>query len=177
MKNRQILLRRRPTGLLQPNDTELVRSLAPEPADGEALVRTTYVGIDAAVRTWLMNQPGYLPPVKLGEVIRAAGVGEVVASRCAPYAVGDVSFSPHDRSVVAGVRTELDAVPAAAERPGQTAVALALAAILDDSKHVPTQPAAPRQLVAMLGTLSKQARQRGKLTAVKSMTTSRRCAD
>jgi NADPH-dependent curcumin reductase CurA len=71
-------------------DTELVSSPAPEPADGEALVRTTYVGIDAAARTWLDDQPGYLPPVQLGEVIRAAGIGEVVASRCDAYAVGDV---------------------------------------------------------------------------------------
>ncbi|OBJ69964.1 NADP-dependent oxidoreductase [Mycobacterium sp. 1274756.6] len=88
--NRQVLLRRRPTGLVDPDDTELVTAPAPEPADGEALVRTTYVGIDAAVRTWLNDQPGYLPPVQLGEVIRAAGIGEVVASRCAAYAVGDV---------------------------------------------------------------------------------------
>lgn len=88
--NRQIVLRRRPTGLLRPGDTELVTSAAPEPADGEALVRNTYVGIDAAVRTWLNDQPGYLPPVQLGEVIRAAGIGEVVATRCDAYSVGDV---------------------------------------------------------------------------------------
>jgi NADPH-dependent curcumin reductase CurA len=90
LMNRQILLRRRPIGLVKPDDTELVTGLAPEPADGEALLRTTYVGIDAAARTWLDDQPGYLPPVQLGEVIRAAGIGEVVASRCDAYAVGDV---------------------------------------------------------------------------------------
>lgn len=88
--NRQIVLRRRPTGLVQPEDTELITTPAPEPAEGEALVRTTYVGIDAAARTWLNDQPGYLPPVALGEVIRAAGIGEVVASRCDAYTVGDV---------------------------------------------------------------------------------------
>jgi NADPH-dependent curcumin reductase CurA len=88
--NRQILLRRRPTGLVQPGDTELVSAPAPVPGDGEALLRTTYVGMDAAVRTWLDGQPGYLPPVELGEVIRAAGIGEVVESRCEAYAVGDV---------------------------------------------------------------------------------------
>jgi NADPH-dependent curcumin reductase CurA len=88
--NRQIVLRRRPTGLVAPQDTELRELPAPEPAEGEALLRTTYVGIDAAVRTWLNDQPGYLPPVGLGEVIRAAGIGEVVASRCDAYAVGDV---------------------------------------------------------------------------------------
>jgi NADPH-dependent curcumin reductase CurA len=90
LNNRRILLRRRPTGLVQSGDTELVTSPAPEPADGEALVRTTYVGIDAAARTWLNDQPGYLPPVQLGEVIRAAGIGEVVVTRCDAYTVGDV---------------------------------------------------------------------------------------
>ncbi len=88
--NRQIVLRHRPAGLLGPADTELVVAPAPEPAEGEALLRTTYVGIDAAARTWLNDQPGYLPPVQLGEVIRAAGIGEVVASRCDAYTVGDV---------------------------------------------------------------------------------------
>ena len=90
LTNRQIVLRRRPTGLVQPDDTELITSPAPEPAEGEALLRNTYVGIDAAVRTWLNDQPSYLPPVQLGEVIRAAGIGEVVESRCDAYAVGDV---------------------------------------------------------------------------------------
>ena len=90
LTNRQIVLRRRPTGPVAPDDTELIAVPAPEPAEGEALLRTTYVGIDAAARTWLNDQRGYLPPVQLGEVIRAAGIGEVVASRYDTYAVGDV---------------------------------------------------------------------------------------
>lgn len=88
--NRQIVLRRRPHGLVEPADAALVTAPAPRPADGEALLRTTYVGLDAAVRTWLNDQPGYLPPVALGEVIRAAGVGEVVESRCDAYRIGDI---------------------------------------------------------------------------------------
>lgn len=88
--NRQIVLRRRPTGLVALGDTELISSPAPRPAEGEALLRTTYIGLDAAVRTWLNDQPGYLPPVGIGEVIRAAGVGEVVESRCPAYQVGDI---------------------------------------------------------------------------------------
>ncbi len=72
-ENRQVLLRRRPNGLVVPEDTELVGTAAPEPADGEALVRVTYLGIDAAARTWLDDAPGYLPPVQIGEVVRAAG--------------------------------------------------------------------------------------------------------
>lgn len=88
--NRQIILRRRPRGLLDPADTETITSAAPPIADGEALLRVTYIGLDAAVRTWLNDQPGYLPPVALGEVIRSAGIGEVVESRCGVYKVGDI---------------------------------------------------------------------------------------
>jgi hypothetical protein len=86
--------------------------------------------------------------------------------------VGSPPMSSDHSSVVAAVRDELGAAPAAAERPGLAAVALALAAILDDSKHVAVQPAAARQLVAILGTLSKRTQRRGKLAVVKSMTTS-----
>lgn len=90
LTNRQIVLRRRPRGLVAPGDTELVAVPAPRPDEGEALLRTTYIGMDAAVRTWLDDRPGYLPPVGIGEVIRAAGVGEVVETRCTAYQVGDI---------------------------------------------------------------------------------------
>ena len=49
-------------------------------------------------------------------------------------------ISSPDGSVVAAVRAELGPAPAAAERPGLTAVALALAAILDGPQHVAVQP-------------------------------------
>ncbi|MDZ7675850.1 MAG: NADP-dependent oxidoreductase [Acidimicrobiales bacterium] len=88
--NRQVILRRRPQGLVQPDDVEIVDAPMPEIGDDEALVRTTYVGIDAAVRTWLDGEGGYLPPLELGEPVRAGGVGVVVDSRCDAYEVGDV---------------------------------------------------------------------------------------
>ena len=87
-----------------------------------------------------------------------------------PNVVHSRPTSAQDGSVVAAVHGELDASAAAAERPGLAAAALALAAILDDPQHVAVQPAAARQLVAILGTLSKRARGRGKLAVVKSMT-------
>ena len=85
--------------------------------------------------------------------------------------------SSHDGSVVAAVRAELDGAPAAVERPGLAAVALALAAILDSPQHVAVQPAAARQLAAILSTLWKRTRRRGKLAVVKSMTTSGQSTD
>lgn len=114
--NRQVLLRRRPNGLLKPGDTEVVSSPVPEPAEGEALLRTTYVGIDAAARTWLDDQPSYLPPVQLGEVIRAAGIGEVVSSRCPAYAVGDVVTTLTGFQEYAIIRDDLFSTPI----PGET---------------------------------------------------------
>ncbi len=84
---------------------------------------------------------------------------------------GSDADSSGDGPVVAGVQAELDAASAAAERPGLAAIALALAAILDEPKHVAAQPAAARQLVAVLNTLAKRISRRGKLALVKSMTT------
>ena len=116
LTNRQILLRHRPSGLVQPTDTELVTAAAPELAEGEALLRTTSVGLDAAVRTWLDDQPGYLPPVQLGEVIRAAGIGEVVESRCAAFAKGDIVTTLTGFQDYAIIRDDIFSTPI----PGET---------------------------------------------------------
>lgn len=124
LTNRQIVLRRRPHGLVAAEDTELVTTPAPEPAAGEALVRTTYVGVDAAVRTWLDDQPGYLPPVGLGEVIRAAGIGEVIETRCPAYAVGDIVTTLTGFQEYTTVRDDLftTPVPGSGDRVDQLAV-------------------------------------------------------
>src|SRR5262245_5744681 len=79
--NRQILLRRRPEGLVQRDDFESVDGTRPEPGDGEALVRTDWPGIDATVRSWLSKAEGYIPPVERGEVVRCSGIGTVLRSR------------------------------------------------------------------------------------------------
>lgn len=55
-----------------------------------------------------------------------------------PSVVDSPPVSSLDGSVAAAVRAELDAAPAAVERPGLRAVALALAEILDDKRHVAT---------------------------------------
>ena len=51
--NRQVRLLERPTGLVSDGDFELVETPIPELADGEALMRTIYLGMDATVRTRL----------------------------------------------------------------------------------------------------------------------------
>lgn len=110
-QNRQVLLRRRPNGLVSPDDTEMVTVPATVPAEGEALLRTTYVGIDAAARTWLDGEPGYLPPLELGEVVRVAGIGEVVESRCDAYKVGDLVTTLTGLQDYAIIRDDLFSTP------------------------------------------------------------------
>ena len=143
--NRQIVLRRRPTGLVAPDDVELIDAPAPNLAEGEALVRTTYIGMDAAARTWLDDQPGYLPPVQIGEVIRGAGIGEVVESRCPAYAVGDeigtvtkgpigltdeIAFVPNGRaSVAVGVTDDRTGSHSAVDLVKAAVAALVLAVV------------------------------------------------
>ena len=91
--NHQLRLARRPTGLVTPDDFEPATGPLPELADGEALMRTIYLGMDATVRTWLNRGEGYLPAVAIGEVVRCSGIGRVVATRCPAYEVGDVAYS------------------------------------------------------------------------------------
>ena len=91
--NRQIVLRRRPQGLVDPSsDLETVERPMPEPGEGEALIRTRYLGLDATVRSWLDEGEGYLPPVQIGEVVRCSGIGEIVASRSDRLPVGTIAY-------------------------------------------------------------------------------------
>ena len=86
--NRRFLLRERPTGRIDDRTFELVEEPVPVIGEGEALVRTRWISLDPANRAWLNDTPTYLPPVAIGDVMRASGVGEVVASNSPDYPVG-----------------------------------------------------------------------------------------
>jgi NADPH-dependent curcumin reductase CurA len=88
--NRRFLLRERPTGRIGPNTFELVQGPVPEIGDGEALVRVEWISLDPTNRTWINDTPTYLPPVGIGEVMRAGGLGRVVESKNPNYSVGQV---------------------------------------------------------------------------------------
>ncbi|OBH12479.1 NADP-dependent oxidoreductase [Mycobacterium sp. E1747] len=88
VRNRRFLLRERPTGRIGPDTFELTEEAIPELGDGEALVRVNWISLDPTNRMWINDTPTYLPPVGIGEVMRAAGIGEVVASKSSTYAVG-----------------------------------------------------------------------------------------
>ncbi len=103
MTNRHIVLAQRPTGMVEDGTTRLQEEPVPQPGPGEALVAVRYLSIDPTIRTWMDDAPGYLPPIGLGETVRGAGVGEVVASNSDRYSVGDlvVGFTGWQDYVVA----------------------------------------------------------------------------
>ena len=79
----------RPVGLPTPSDWQIGDEPAPSPADGEFLVRVEYLSVDPAMRTWMNAGRSYVPPVEIGEVMRAAGIGRVIDSQHPDFAVGD----------------------------------------------------------------------------------------
>ncbi|OBA60486.1 NADP-dependent oxidoreductase [Mycobacterium sp. 1100029.7] len=89
-RNRRFLLRERPSGRIGPDTFELSEEAVPEIKDGEALVRVDWISLDPTNRTWINDTPTYLPPVGIGEVMRAGGLGEVVASKNPSYSVGQL---------------------------------------------------------------------------------------
>ena len=79
-KNRQYRLAARPVGIPKPSDFELAEAAVGSPGEGEVLVRVLYASMDPAMRGWITDRPSYVPPVAIGEVMRALGIGEVVSS-------------------------------------------------------------------------------------------------
>jgi NADPH-dependent curcumin reductase CurA len=90
--NRRIVLAARPVGMIDADTVKMEHGPAPVPGDGEALVRVRYLSIDPTTRTWMNDAPGYLPPIGIGDVIRGAGIGEVVTSNSDRYRAGDLVF-------------------------------------------------------------------------------------
>lgn len=87
--NRRLLLRRRPKGLPRHEDFDLVREPLGEPAADELIVRNHYASLDPAIRGWLDDAPSYMPPIALGEAVRATTIGRVHASANPDFTVGD----------------------------------------------------------------------------------------
>ncbi|MCS3468285.1 NADPH-dependent curcumin reductase CurA [Pseudomonas sp. JUb42] len=87
--NRQFLLARRPVGQASREDFTFKEVPVAEPADGQVLLKNRYLSLDPAMRGWMNDSKSYIAPVALGDVMRALGVGEVIASKHPQFAVGD----------------------------------------------------------------------------------------
>jgi NADPH-dependent curcumin reductase CurA len=87
--NHQYRLASRPNGLPTRANWSATEEAVKRPGDGEFLVKTLYISLDPAMRAWLNEGRSYIPPVGIGEVMRAGAIGRVVESKHPKFAVGD----------------------------------------------------------------------------------------
>jgi len=90
--NRQIVLAELPEGKLSPEHFRLTEAAVPTPEDGEVLVKTLYVSLDAANRAWMQGAT-YRSALKAGDVMAGGALAEVVESRAEGLAPGDLVFA------------------------------------------------------------------------------------
>jgi NADPH-dependent curcumin reductase CurA len=89
LTNHQVRLAARPQGEAKRSDWSFTNEPVAEPLEGGVLVKVLYLSLDPAMRGWMNEGKSYIAPVGLGEVMRAGGVGKVVASKNPKFAVGD----------------------------------------------------------------------------------------
>jgi NADPH-dependent curcumin reductase CurA len=86
--NHQVRLASRPLGLPTDANWQLTQEPLTAPGAGGVLVKTLALSLDPAMRGWMNEGKSYIPPVALGEVMRAGGVGVVAASDSPGFDIG-----------------------------------------------------------------------------------------
>jgi NADPH-dependent curcumin reductase CurA len=76
--------------MVGPENFEYQEAPIPTPGDGEVLVRNLYLSFDPTQRGWMEGRESYMPPVQLGEPMRAGSVGQVAESNHPDFAAGDL---------------------------------------------------------------------------------------
>lgn len=85
---RQITIARRPVGMPDEETWAVVETAVPTPGDGEFVVAVDHISLDPTMRGWLRDRRSYLPPLQIGDVMRALGTGVVIDSRHPGFGVG-----------------------------------------------------------------------------------------
>ncbi|ETI24602.1 hypothetical protein G647_03971 [Cladophialophora carrionii CBS 160.54] len=91
--HKAVILAKRPKDNIIPGETFKLVSDNPTPSasdlkDGEVLFETNYLSIDPAMRGWLNDTRSYIPPVKIGEIMRSGAIGTVKASKSSKFPAG-----------------------------------------------------------------------------------------
>jgi NADPH-dependent curcumin reductase CurA len=120
LSNHQIRLASRPVGLPSSANWQATAEPVTGPVPGGVLLKTLALSLDPAMRGWMNEGKSYIPPVALGEVMRAGGVGRVIASDNPGFAVGDAV------SAGFGVQQYLNLAPADFKRAGLVKIDLGM---------------------------------------------------
>lgn len=130
--SRQVRLAQRPTGPIDEHTFELVEAEVPALEDGQFLVQVDHLSLDPAMRGWLNDVRSYVPPVGIGEVMRAGATGTVTESRHPDFAEGEAvtgmfgvtEYAVSDGRGVTRIDTDVASAPTwlgALGMPGMTA--------------------------------------------------------
>ncbi len=118
LTNHQVRLASRPVGLPTQANWSFTSEPVAEPPEGGVTLKTLALSLDPAMRGWMNDGKSYIPPVAIGEVMRAGGVGRVIASGSPAFAVGD------HVSAVFGVQEYITLSPAEMKRNTVTKIDL-----------------------------------------------------
>lgn len=100
---------RYPVGAPVAGDFAVIDEVEPAIADGEVRVRVRALGMDPAVRMRMAVVSRMGPPMALGVAVGGRGVGRVLESRAAGFAMGDLvggELGWREQAVVAGAALE-----------------------------------------------------------------------
>ncbi len=89
LTNHQFRLAARPVGLPKRSDFQYTEEPVRDPGAGQILVKILYMSLDPAMRGWMNEGKSYIPPVVIGDVMRAGAIGKVIASQNPGFAEGD----------------------------------------------------------------------------------------
>jgi len=148
-QSRDVQLAKRPVGMPQDDDFEVVETAVPQPTTGQIQVRNLCMSVDPYMRGRMVDRKSYVPPFQIGETLTGGSIGVVEASEHADFQVGDHVESMYgwreaftaDAAGITNLGAKLDA-PASAYlgvlgMPGMTAyVGLLGAAELKDGETV-----------------------------------------
>ena len=130
--NRKFKLAQRPIGMVKREDFEFSQDPLAELSEGQFLIKNLYVSLDPAMRGWMNDAKSYIPPVGLGEVMRAGAIGVIQDSKNPAFAVGEhvvgmfgvQEYALSDGKAVTKVNPDLAPLPAylgVLGMPGMTA--------------------------------------------------------
>ena len=86
--NHRFTLASRPVGVPKRTDWDYEEETVRELREGELLIKVLFISLDPAMRGWMNQSRSYVPPVGIGEVMRALALGQVVVSKNPLFAVG-----------------------------------------------------------------------------------------
>ncbi|TDQ37472.1 NADP-dependent oxidoreductase [Aureibacillus halotolerans] len=90
LKNEQLLLINRPSGLPTKEDFSFEQLDTPVLGEGEVIVRTLYLSVDPYMRGRMNDTKSYVPPFQLDQAISGGLIGEVTETATDTFAVGDL---------------------------------------------------------------------------------------